>query len=345
MLILLFFISSLGNAKHWPPNIEIEVHEELDALEGPEEEVSSIQEFEGVHVFGKQFSIWVIDFWNNMLGKHGIKEDEGPSALGHTQCGETLTAAHGEITPEGYPESYENWVDCIWNIQPTSAVAGQVIQFTVIDFDVEWSGNCVYDYVQFLNKDGSKISLGTGKAANDGKLCGKIIPNPFFSIRHEATIKFHSDGSIAGKGFKIKYDVISQLSSQESCLNQQLTTSTGIAPVEFTSCHYPSRYDNNDDCAWTISVPKGEAISLEFTKFNTESRYDYVKVYDGDSNKEIVLGRFSGSRKPPLVSSTGNKMLVIFRSDESITYPGFAAVATAFVFTGEKATTTTEPAP
>jgi hypothetical protein len=264
----------------------------------------------------------------NTTAGPGPSPSPGPTSEPEPSCGGTLTAASGEMISmkeSAESETYLNDQDCIWNIQPKSATEGQVIKFTVVEFDLEQHDTCAYDYVQFSNKDGSHISLGSGEAADAGKLCGKIIPSPFFSISNQATVKFHSDSSETGKGFKIQYEVV----TQQSCENQELITSTGIAPVEFTSCNYPSNYDNDDNCDWTISVPKGEVISLAFTDFETEDGYDHVLVIDGDNDKDPWLGRFSGSNKPERLTSTGNKMKVLFTSDGSVSAKGFSAVASA----------------
>merc|ERR1719369_822162 len=75
-------------------------------------------------------------------------------------------------------------------------------------------------------------------------------------------------------------------------------TNTGVAPVEFTSLNYPSNYDNDESCDWTITVPRRETVNLEFAEFDTERGYDFVTVYEGDTTDGRVLGRFSGSTKP-----------------------------------------------
>ena len=88
----------------------------------------------------------------------------------------------------------------------------------------------------------------------------------------------------------------------------------------------PSNYQNNSDCSWlidpTITVAK---VKLTFDEFSTESGNDVVTVYDGETTASPVLGTFSGSSIPALVTSTGGKMLVTFTSNGSGTASGFHA--------------------
>ena len=54
-------------------------------------------------------------------------------------------------------------------------------------------------------------------------------------------------------------------------------------------------------------------INLTFIQFNT-SPTDYLKVYDGETIDDELIGEFSGDELPSNISSTGNKMLVTFSS-------------------------------
>ncbi|XP_018428951.1 PREDICTED: CUB and sushi domain-containing protein 2-like [Nanorana parkeri] len=45
-----------------------------------------------------------------------------------------------------------------------------------------------------------------------------------------------------------------------------------------TSPHFPSEYNNNADCTWTILAEVGDTIALIFTDFQLEDAYDYLEV-------------------------------------------------------------------
>jgi len=56
--------------------------------------------------------------------------------------------------------------------------------------------------------------------------------------------------------------------------------------------------------------------------------YDFVRVFDGEvMNDTGLLAQLCGdhSKSPPILHSTGNKLLVQFVSDYTGNYPGFTA--------------------
>jgi C1A family cysteine protease len=247
-----------------------------------------------------------------------------PSPKG--SCGGTVRGRKGVIISEGYPVKYKMSQDCAWNIQPYNAKSNEVIKFTVKDMDVEYVGKCQYDYVQFKNNENSVISLGAGDAASQGKLCGDVLPTPFFSKGNRASVVFHSDNIEARKGFKIEYELV----KAPSCKKQKLSTAVGVQPVIFTTLNYPSGYEVNQECDWTITVPRGQIVNLVFDKFDTEYQYDIVTIYNGPSVNSPILKTMSGLKNRPVqLRSTGNTMLVTFKSDNIETKKGFTASVSA----------------
>lgn len=89
-------------------------------------------------------------------------------------------------------------------------------------------------------------------------------------------------------------------------------------------------YENDADCRWLIKPQGASSVTLNFTSFDTESGYDYVKIYQGNSTSGTLLLEHSGSSIPssPITSSTG-KMLLVFTSDYSNTAGGWAASYTS----------------
>ena len=45
-----------------------------------------------------------------------------------------------------------------------------------------------------------------------------------------------------------------------------------------SSPSFPNEYHNNADCTWTIVAEPGDTISLIFTDFQTEEKYDYLEI-------------------------------------------------------------------
>ncbi len=85
-------------------------------------------------------------------------------------------------------------------------------------------------------------------------------------------------------------------------------------------------YQNNSSCLWLIAPQDSVLnIKLEFLNFETENVKDFVKVYDGALTTSPLLGSFSGNSLPPIITSTGDRMLVEFVSDSVNVLPGFIA--------------------
>merc|ERR1719431_1215074 len=101
------------------------------------------------------------------------------------------------------------------------------------------------------------------------------------------------------------------------------STSDGI----IQSTNYPEKYPDKDDLSFPLEVPSGSTIELTFQDFSVESHakcdYDYVKVVDSDGKTE--LGKLCGDATPSTMRSSGNKMTVIFHSDENVNKKGFKA--------------------
>ncbi|XP_022803800.1 deleted in malignant brain tumors 1 protein-like [Stylophora pistillata] len=76
-------------------------------------------------------------------------------------------------------------------------------------------------------------------------------------------------------------------------------------------------------CNW--SLLSNTNVMLTFFKFNLEQSYDYVYVYDGKSASSPMIGRYHGTSLPPVVTSSLNQLFIDFKTDSSITRPGFAA--------------------
>jgi hypothetical protein len=86
-----------------------------------------------------------------------------------------------------------------------------------------------------------------------------------------------------------------------ACFSQSYcsgTTNLTAASGSFTDGSGANDYLNNSDCMWLIQPSGATSITLSFSAFNTESGYDYVRVYDGSTTSAALLGSFSGSSIP-----------------------------------------------
>ena len=91
-----------------------------------------------------------------------------------------------------------------------------------------------------------------------------------------------------------------------------------------TSPSFPETYPGNKHCVWKIVAPPQYRITLNFTHFDLEGNnvyeqpceYDWVEV--ASKLAEDVLkkhGIYCGNKPPPLITSEGNSLKVVFSSD------------------------------
>lgn len=66
----------------------------------------------------------------------------------------------------------------------------------------------------------------------------------------------------------------------------------------------------------------GQAIQLNFTAFDTESGFDVLNIYDGNSTGASLLGSYSGGSPGIVTGTTANAtgcLTIEFTSDSSVT--------------------------
>ena len=87
-------------------------------------------------------------------------------------------------------------------------------------------------------------------------------------------------------------------------------------------------YIPNAACSWLIDPQVNpqdsiKSITITFNRFETEDAADFLIIYDGATTSAPVLGNFSGSSLPPSVTSTSNKVLVVFNTNATINKAGW----------------------
>lgn len=85
-------------------------------------------------------------------------------------------------------------------------------------------------------------------------------------------------------------------------------------------------YPDFANCVWTIKPAGATRITLTFNRFNMETDYDYVFVYDGLSTTDPLLATLTGESVPAPITSTQGAMLVVLKGDVEFSAGGFEAV-------------------
>jgi len=142
----------------------------------------------------------------------------------------------------------------------------------------------------------------------------------------------------------------------QSSTNENHVTMDCVAPFDevttpgtiITSPNYPGNYDDGMNCQLTVRFAANEIVAITLDEFDVEDgslcNYDYLTLYDGDTtssriidkefhhfefhHSETIISRLCGySARGKTFKSTGNVMTLFFKSDDSVTRPGFKIYA------------------
>ena len=228
-----------------------------------------------------------------------------------------LTASSGSFSDGSGVDNYNNNSNCSWYIHPVNA-SSVSLSFSSFQTESEYDFISVYD-------DQNQTNLLA-------EYSGDTIPSSITSTTGKMYVVFFSDGSDNFSGWDASYTSSSTGGgggSSPYCNGQtDLTTPTGTLSDGSSA----NNYSNNSDCSWYIHPSNASSITLSFTSFNTESGYDFVKIYD-HQNKTNLLGSYSGANTISPITSTTGEMLVVFSSNGSTTNSGWDANYTSIIRT------------
>ena len=89
----------------------------------------------------------------------------------------------------------------------------------------------------------------------------------------------------------------------------------------------PNRnYYDAESYLYTIAPTGANKVQLNFTKLDLEQGYDSLYIFDGTSAAATILGAYSGTVIPSLITSTGNAITIKFKSDNATNKIGFRAI-------------------
>ncbi len=201
-----------------------------------------------------------------------FKSDHSVSHTGfrisyRTYCGGTFTEETGVVTSPYHPNPYPSGRQCDYLIaQPQ----GMAIRIAFLDFEIEGSYNCGYDYLEIRDGDNGNSSL-------IGKFCGdpSLQPDPIQSTHNYLWMRFVTDGSVQNRGFSFNYTAI-----ESGCGGIIAGESHGILQSPTESEYYP----HGTRCVWIIRTLPTTIVRLAWMSFALEESstcdYDYVEVYN-----------------------------------------------------------------
>ncbi|XP_070564553.1 cubilin-like [Ptychodera flava] len=253
-------------------------------------------------------------------------KDEEPTVPVPKPCGGDFTVKNGtslEIVSPGYPGHYANNEYCEWIVR---AYNGMRLRATIWEFNTEYG----YDF----------LDLGNGDNPEDvdtriSRLSGVVEYRTHLSESEYLWLVFSSDGSVTAPGFLLEFDLVEPPDEDPSEKPEIGTTVAPTTcggdvevydvPVSVWSPNYPSHYDNDLNCLWSISAPEGRRILITIVDFETEVGFDWVTMGTGhnSTNTKSVFKYLSGSVDLLPFDANSNKMWMTFTADYSGTRRGF----------------------
>ncbi|KAI0233510.1 Cubilin [Lamellibrachia satsuma] len=164
-----------------------------------------------------------------------------------------------------------------------------------------------------------KLRDGTNERANlVGQYCGNRIPATYTSTTNTLWLKFKTDATNHGSGFRGTWQV--------AC-GGTFRSATG----NIKSPYFPQAYPHSRECVYDILQPPNTATILSFTAFDIGTSEEgvcsdagYLQVLDESGGVVPHRGRLCGSSLPPPLVATGNLKLK-FVTDGSASSRGFHA--------------------
>uniref|UniRef100_A0A671XF34 Cubilin n=1 Tax=Sparus aurata TaxID=8175 RepID=A0A671XF34_SPAAU len=238
-----------------------------------------------------------------------------------SSCGGDLVMESGAFNSPNYPDAYPPNLECVWTIKSSP---GNRLQLSFIVFHLQGDSGCHNDYVE--------IREGNSTGSLVGRFCGNSLPSNYTSvIGHILWVKFVSDASVSGAGFRATFSHL---------YGNDLTGDFG----QIASPLYPRTYPNNANYRWTISVEGDSFIQIQFLDMDIEDLYDcyydHLKIFDGPSVHYYPIGTFCGLALPPPLRSTASTITLEFQSDTVVGGRGFLVEWTAVQESGPPPTIT-----
>uniref|UniRef100_A0A803YRR2 CUB and Sushi multiple domains 2 n=1 Tax=Meleagris gallopavo TaxID=9103 RepID=A0A803YRR2_MELGA len=278
------------------------------------------------------------------------------------ECGSSVTGTQGVLLSPNYPINYNNNHECIYSIQtqPGKGIQLKARTFELEAGDVLKVYDGSNSSARLLGSFSRSEMLSTSINSTSSSMWLEFITNSentskgfelqfssFELIKCEDPgipqfgYKVHDEGHFAGSSVSFSCDpgytlrgsrVLVCLTGERRAWDQPLPTCVaecggsikGETSGRILSPGYPTPYDHNLNCIWSIEAEAGCTIGLHFMVFHTEEFHDVLRIWDGPVENGILLKEMSGSILPGDIHSTFNSVILQFNTDFFTSKQGFA---------------------
>ena len=179
----------------------------------------------------------------------------------------------------------------------------------------------------------SPYNLGVINASQNIPKNFNVTTDPSTPIGTEITLKFNITDGVDSLYITKKFII-----GEAIVLNNTNSTTCGGI---FFDAGFTSNYSDNENFTKTFyPSTTGAHISAAFSEFNVEFEancgYDYLKIYNGPSTANALLGTYCGTNTPGTIVSTHSSGALTFKfhSDEGYSEAGWQAIISCYNPTG-----------
>lgn len=294
----------------------------LDIFDGPNSNFPRLARLTGTIASGSTFTstgsqltfVMYSNFQTSSSGWVANFACSGPALMTYNMSGGTVNTCSGVFYDNGgggnvYPNS-EN------RVQTFCSDNGQRIVFDFTNFNLN-SGDSVLVF------DGSSVS-----APLIGVYLNSYLPEKITSTGTCLTFRFKSDVSGQLDGWKALISC-----SAEAPTPQVYAMNSGVratcSGVFTDDGGLTANYSNSQNRVMTLQGYNGQRIKLNFQSFSLENGPDYLRIYDGPNTNSPLLGTFTGTNSPGILTSSGSMLTFWFVSDNSATGNWVASIECA----------------
>jgi hypothetical protein len=200
----------------------------------------------------------------------------------------------GEIQDPGGSDNYGNNES---QLVPMVCAPGEVVGLIFTEFGTYDS----YDSVKLYDGNSTSADLIATLDGNEGLSQGYTSTGPNMLL-HFTSNTYSTDSGYTGIW---------------GCVDVPV-------PVEVQDPGGSSDYGNDENQFVPMACSQGEVVELVFTEFETESDYDFVRLYDGRNTEGVLIAALHGTDGlNQTYTSNWSEMLLLFTSNGSTAAPGF----------------------